>query len=152
MQINLFSKTSNSPKAFGFFFIIFGAAFTLVAGVMLIKQEVFKRNAIETTGIVVANVKADGSSGYKTKYSYSDESGNRHTITGTSTSNPPEYELGTKIKVYYSKDNPEESIYDSSTVRILVTVFMIMGLGSLIVGVILYVLTIKNKIKWVKVE
>lgn len=151
-RFNMSSKASSSPTAFGFFFIIFGAAFALVAGGMLIKQEVFKKNAIQTTGTVVENVKEAGSSGYKTKYTYFDESGKVYIKTGSSTSNPPEYELGTKIKVYYSKDNPEESIYDSSTVKFLVTVFLILGLVSLSTGTVLYILTKKNIIKWVRVD
>ena len=147
-NVNLFSKKTSSPKALGFFFILFGAAFVLVAGVFFIKNEVFKKNAVKTTGVVVENVKSSGSSGYKTRYSYFDEAGNEYFYTGSSSSNPPEFEVGTELTVYYSKDNPEKSIYESKTVRFIIILFSALGGVSLIAGIIVFVLNRKKEIVW----
>ena len=147
-NVNLYSKTTSSPKAFGFFFILFGAAFIIVAAAILIHQEVFKKNAVQTTGIVVENVQSEGSSGYKTRYSYFDEAGNEYFNTGSSTSNPPEYKVGTEITVYYSIKNPGKSIYKSSTTKIISIVFLGLGGVSFIAGLILFILNRKKAIEW----
>ena len=147
-NINLYSKTTNSPKAVGFFFMLFGLAFVIVASVFLISQERFKKNAIQTTGVVVENVRDPGSSSYKTMYSYFDEAGNEHITIGTSSSNPPEYKVGTEITVYYSRTNPDKSVYKSSTVKIICSIFL--GLGGLffIVGLIMFILNRNKEVVW----
>ncbi len=147
-NINIYSKTTNSPKAFGFFFVLFGAAFIIVASAILIRREVFKNNAIRTTGVVVANVTSEGSSGYKTRYSYFDEEGNEYINTGNSSSNPPEFTVGASIPVYYSISNHEKSIYIGSTDKFIFIVFFALGGISFIAGLIVFILNRDKEVVW----
>lgn len=108
----------------------------------------FKKNAIQTSGVVGENVKSESSTGYKTRYSYFDESGKEYFNTSSSSSNPPEYEVGMEIVVYYSKDNPAKSIYKSSTVTLITVLFFGLGIVSVIIGVILYIFNKDKEIVW----
>ncbi|MBP5437307.1 MAG: DUF3592 domain-containing protein [Treponema sp.] len=127
--------------------IIFGAVWCISGIGIFIKDEVFKLNAIETSGTVVGyeeynRPKSSGSTTnsktYSIKYSYFDENEMQHVKTASGGSYPPEYEIGTKIKVFYSKTDFDKAIYDSKTNLFLSLVFGLGGFLFLVIGIVVY--------------
>ena len=111
----------------------------------------FEVKAIKTTGIVIENV-VNGdkfsTKNFRTKYSYLDENGTEHTKLSIYSSSFKEYEVGTEITVYYSKDNAEKSIYESKTGKILFIIFFITGAVFMVIGVVLYLTHKDEQIIW----
>lgn len=129
------------------FLIIFGAVWCMGGVGIFIKDEVFKLNAIETSGTVVGyeeynrsrtSGSTTNSKTYSIKYSYFDENEMQHVKTASGSSYPPEYEIGTKIKVFYSKTDFDKAIYDSKYAVILYLVFGMGGFSLLIIGIVVY--------------
>ncbi|MBP5577153.1 MAG: DUF3592 domain-containing protein [Treponema sp.] len=127
--------------------IIFGAVWCIGGIGIFIKDEVFKLNAIETSGTVVGyeeynRPKSSGSTTnsktYSIKYSYFDENKKQHVKTATGSSNPPEYKIGSKIKVFYAKTDFDKAIYDSIHSLLLYSLFGIGGFIIFIIGFIVY--------------
>ena len=147
----LFGKRTKSPKAIGAFLIIFGTVYIIVSSAIYVKDEVFKKNAIKTTGVVVENVKSENGQNFRTRYSYIDEAGNEHFTTGSSSSNKIEYEVGTIIPVYYSKAKPEKSIYESPTVKFVIKLFFFIGFLVIVIGLILYIKNKDKPVVWEKI-
>ena len=144
-----YEKTKNPKKVISIMIMIFGAGWFIAGSGIFIKDQVFKLNAIETTGTVIGYEEHNSSKEsitYSTKYSYQDENNIEHIKTGTSASYPPEYKIGTKIKVFYSKNNSNIAIYESKTVVILCSVFGIGGFIILIIGIIIYLYSKTEKI------
>ena len=99
-------------------------------------------NSIETTGTVIRYEEHKNSENgftYSTKYSYIDKNNKEHIKTGTSASYPPEYEIGTKIKVFYNSKDFDKSIYESKTVKIICLIFGIGGFIIFSIGFIIFI-------------
>ena len=136
-----YEKAKNPKKVISIMIMIFGVGWFIAGSGIFIKDQVFKLNAIETTGTVIGYEEHSSSKEsitYSTKYSYQDENNIEHIKTGSSASYPPEYKIGTNIKVFYSKNDSNIAIYESKTVAILCSVFGIGGFIILIIGIIIY--------------
>ncbi|MBO7613281.1 MAG: DUF3592 domain-containing protein [Treponema sp.] len=122
--------------------IIFGVVWCISGIGIFIKDEVFKLNAIETTAIVVGYEehynKERNSKSYSIKYSYFDENKKQHVKTATGSSNPPEYKIGSKIKVFYAKTDFDKAIYDSIHSLLLYSLFGLGGFLFLVIGIVVY--------------
>lgn len=129
-------------KGFAILTMLFGAVWCIGGIGIFIKDEVFKLNAIETTAIVVGYEehynKEHNSKSYSIKYSYFDENKNQHVKTATGSSNPPEYKIGSKIKVFYAKTDFDKAIYDSIHSLLLYSLFGIGGFIIFVIGFIVY--------------
>lgn len=143
-----YEKVQNPKKVISIMIMIFGTGWFIAGSGIFIKDEVFKLNAIETTGTVIGYEEHSGSKEsitYSTKYSYQDENNVEHIKTGTSASYPPEYTVGTKIKVFYSKKDSNTAIYESKTIAILCSIFGIGGFLILVIGILIYLYSRNEK-------
>ena len=116
---NNYYKVKNPRKVVSIFIMIFGTGWFLSSGIIYAKNKIFILNSIETTGTVI---------GYE-----------EHIKTGTSASYPPEYEIGTKIKVFYNSKDFDKSIYESKTVKIICLIFGIGGFIIFSIGFIIFI-------------
>ncbi len=120
--------------AFGFLWFVSGLS-------IFAKDKLFMSNAVETKGTVIGyreHCRLHGNTSYSIQYSYLDENGGEHVHFGASASYPPEYPIGTEIKVYYSKKDFNKAIYESRTVAVLALVFCIVGFALVVAGFALY--------------
>ena len=87
-------------------FIVF-----IMAGLYLKNSLDFKNRAIETTGIVTSLESKRLSEGtrYYPVFSFTDNTGQKHTVRPSTGSNPPQFKIHDKILVLYDPKNPEEA-------------------------------------------
>jgi hypothetical protein len=144
---NSTDKLKLSPEIIGILFAALGFVWLTTSGILFVRQEVVKDNSIETEGVVIDSVEIKVSEEnilFKTKYSYLDLNGKEHIKIGTSGSYPKEYENGTKLKVYYKKNNYDNAIYEGKTSNIIYLFFGIGGFVFIAFGLIFY-FAYKNK-------
>ncbi len=125
----------------GFFMLLFGLG--MFWGTWTLSQSTLKFNAeaVETEGTVIdfETKPSTGSGRSKTRdtyapiVEYTTAEGQTLTFTTTSSSSPPSYDRGEKVKVLYSKITPERARIDS---------FMENWFGPLIVGFLAVIFTL----------
>lgn len=139
-------KITKRGQYFSVLAIFFGAGWLICGACLFIHDELFKRNAYNTIGIVTDYEehkeidKGKTNNTYSIKYTYKDKDGNEHTNTANSASYPPEFSIGTQITVYYSKSDYNKSIYESTLRDFLTNFFAGAGAIILICGTIVYIL------------
>ncbi len=136
---NIDIDPEKKKKIIGLVLIAFGLVFLLSVAIIAGREQMIIADSIETTGTVVRLVPSSNSSGgmmFHTQYSYIDKDNNKHVKTGNSASNPPEYKVGDKIKVYYRKGDYDSSIYKSKTNMYFYIIFGIFGTIFLLGGIL----------------
>ena len=89
-----------------------------------------------------------GSTAYAPIYAFQDEEGKTWQIKSNTSSNPPQYAVGDKIRIYYQVNNPENSVIDGFfELWLLSAVFLFIGVLHSVLGVIGILLDRKFKNK-----
>ena len=118
-----------------------GLIFTAIAAWMAIDDRVFHANAVEATGTVVDLERRQGTarmsdSGarqanrsfvYAPVVEWRDDEGTRHFFTAATASQPPAYERGEAVRLFYPPGRPSEARIDSFTERHA----LVLGFGGL---------------------
>lgn len=108
--------------------VLIGAGLCLLVVMGLVERHVraVRADAIYTTGAVVAILphRSNGSTAYAPLVRFRTESGAQLDFTATSSSNPPSYRTGDRVRVIYSKLNPTDADIDSWTARWIKTILL----------------------------
>ena len=77
---------------------------------------------------------------YSPVFQFTDQSGKTHTIQSASSSNPPSYEVGEEVKIFFNPENPNEAklneIFDLWGASIILG---IVALGSMFLSSIVFI-------------
>ncbi len=129
---------------------IFGAIFLAVsltmlgiAGFLVWKTSHFLDRAVSAQGTITAlvrNKNRQATTTYAAQFSFTTPAKQAVTITSTSSSNPPEFEVGESVAVLYLPNNPADARIDSffqlwgasSIVGGIGTVFLAISLGMIL--------------------
>lgn len=147
----VYGRVTKSLRAFAIISIIIGAILILIGGGIISGKQIFKMNSIKTTGTVLGYVESGNSGGnpmYSIRYSYIDNLGKEHIISGSVNTNSKEYKDGSHVNVFYRKDNPDKSVYESAVQNIIFTAFLAVGVVLLVIGFVLYYLQRDEDIVW----
>ena len=120
----------------GFFVLLIGLGMAWGAYALWANARAFRAQAAQAEGTVVdliSNRDSDGDITYKPEVEFTTAEGRTLSFTGGTASNPPSYDRGEKVKVYYSAANPEDARLDG---------FMEQWFGPLILGVFALVFTL----------
>lgn len=106
-------KRSSVSLVFNIFLVI-GGVILIVGSVLSYKTWKFTKTAEKTTGKVVDLITSRSSSGnrsttYKPVVIYVDNNGRDHRYIASFSSNPPAYEIGEWVDLYYDPANPGEA-------------------------------------------
>jgi hypothetical protein len=106
-------KRTNISLIFNIFLAV-GLVLLLIAGFLTYKTKNFERTALKASGRVVDLVKRHGSSGgnsrtYSPVVIYTDDKGVEHRYTANFSSNPPAYEVGETLTIYYDPWDPDNA-------------------------------------------
>ncbi len=136
------SNTNIDPetqkKIIGPVLIAFGLIWFAVIAIIIGREKIIISDSVVTTGTVIGFEQIYNSNHnpmYKTQYTYIDQDGNIHYKTGNSASNPPEYEVGDEITVYYGKNNYNSAIYKGKSNILLYSIFGTFGTIFLLGGI-----------------
>ena len=135
-----------NPKKVAFFGAIFLAvSLTMlgIAGFLVWKTSRFLDRAVSTQGTITALVpviRPNQRRTYAAQFSFTTPAKQAVTITSTSSSNPPEFEVGESVAVLYLPNNPADARIDSffqlwgasSIVGGIGTVFLAISLGMIL--------------------
>ena len=147
----VYGRVTKSPRAFAIVSIIIGVILILIGGGIIAGKQIFKMNSIKTTGTVICYVESGNSGGnpmYSIRYSYIDNLGNEHINTSSVSTSSKEYKDGSHVIVFYKKNNPDKSVYESAVQNIIFAAFLAVGLVLLIIGLVLYYLHKDEDIVW----
>lgn len=102
----------------GLFFLL-TAIILFAAGVYLYKTRINEAATFtKTTGIVteLREVKGNVDVGttYKPILKYKDKNGREYIYTSANSSDPPAYDIGEKVEMFYNETNPEEAFINSA--------------------------------------
>lgn len=105
-------KRSSVSLVFNIFLVI-GIVMLAVTLVIFFSIEKFNASAIKTNGTVVDLIAKSSSSGKSTMYSpvvtYDDEAGVKHRYISNVSSNPPGYNIGDQVALYYNRQDPDDA-------------------------------------------
>jgi hypothetical protein len=125
---------------------IFGMIFFGIGGGLTYRQIAFKQQAIpvqgEVTGHTMGNCDDDGCS-YKSVVSFESLDGKSESYTTTFSSNPPAYDVGETVTVFYSPENPEKAVIDGEG-KVFRIIFMSIGGVIILSGIGFFATNIKN--------
>jgi hypothetical protein len=88
--------------------IFVGLFILIIATIVFFKQQQFISMAITTEGQVVALLQTKSGT-YAPVVNFTAENGQIIEISSTSSSNPPAYEVGERVEVYYASYNPQSA-------------------------------------------
>ena len=124
--------------------VIFGMIFFGIGGGLTYRQYRFEQQGIEVqgkvTGHTMAGCNEDGCP-YKSVVSFKTQDGRSVSYTTTFSSNPPAYDSGETVTMFYMPENPEKAIIqgEGKVFRIIFTsiggVIILFGLGIFVSNV-----------------
>lgn len=97
---------------FGGVFGLVGLAMLVFAGALLFSELAFRHEAVRVEGKVIDLVSLRGGKGgstWKPRVEYLDRNGVAHRATGGVASNPPSFEIGDKVEVFYRSEDPDNA-------------------------------------------
>lgn len=110
------------------YLILFGLIFFVIGGGLSYKQDVLERNGVQAPGEVIdlaPNCDDDGCT-YVPIVNFKTREGKTVSFQSTYSSNPPAYEIGEKVTVYYQPDDPDKAGIKGEGMWFRV-IFMIVG-------------------------
>ena len=129
------------------YIILFGMIFFGIGGGLTYSQMVNQQNNIQVQGEVIAYTPNCDEEGclYHSVVRYQTNEGIPMSYMSSFASSPPAHDIGEKVTVFYSPDNPEDAFIKGEGV-IFRTVFMIVGGVVILVGFIFFSTNIRNSI------
>ncbi len=134
-----YGPTTDSPKATAIFFIFLGSIVTAVGCGFFLGIKIFKMTAIKTTGIIInynESKTSDGHPDSSIEYKYIDITGKEHTKICNVGSK--KYKIGSSVNVFYLKNRPYRSIYESKENENFYLKMFVVGLIILIPSLVSY--------------
>jgi len=120
----------------GGIFAGFGVVFVAVAAWLYLRDGEFTEGAVRARGSVIQMVGSGGSDGYTYTpvVAFEDADGVLHTVAGTVSSNPPQYETGEAVEVIYPPGAPDEARIDSFLERFFLSL-VFGGIGTVFTAI-----------------
>lgn len=126
--------------------ILFGMIFFGIGGGLTYRQYTLEQQGIqvqgEVTGHTIGNCDDDGCS-YKSVVSFKTQNGKSISFSTTYSSNPPAYDVGETVTVFYPPENPEKATIKGEG-KVLRIVFMSFGGVVIFFGLSLFSLNLRN--------
>ncbi len=126
--------------------ILFGMIFFGIGGGLTYRQYTLEQQGIqvqgEVTGHTIGNCDDDGCS-YKSVVSFKTQNGKSISFSTTYSSNPPAYDVGETVTVFYPPENPEKATIKGEG-KVLRIVFMSFGGVVIFFGLGLFTLNVRN--------
>jgi flagellar biogenesis protein FliO len=120
-------------------FLGLGLLMLVITAVICYNVKKFNAAAVKTSGTVVDLI-AKGKRSYAPVVTYNDDAGVKHRFVSNVSSNPPGYEIGERIDIYYDPKNPDDAeiagwreYFAAIIIGGLGLVFSLTGLGYYIV-------------------
>lgn len=112
-----------------FVVLVVGAIFLIIGLKMRANFKNFKETRIpaEATVINLISHRSSKSTTFQPELEYTTNDGKTIQVVHTTGSNPPQYKVGDKVKIYYAPDNPYSMIIDSKSEQIFPLIFIILG-------------------------
>ncbi|PWJ09792.1 DUF3592 domain-containing protein [Jannaschia seohaensis] len=123
-----------------------GLLFALVGAYLIVGATQFSRNAVATTGLVVAielvrDIDSDTGSdtiSFRPTFEYSDIDGNLHTSQTAAASTMYDYEIGEEVEIMFSPDNPDAvRVSGFWSLYLLPSIFLVVGAGLIGLGLLI---------------
>ena len=132
--MNFFQRVYKSFVQGPIYIVLFGLIFFGVGGGLTYRQIVFRQDAVETSGAVKGFSEScdDDGCSYTPRVDFMTQAGESISYWSTFSSNPPAYDLGEQVTVYYKADNPEKAMIKGEG-GVLRVVFMAVG-GAVMLG------------------
>jgi hypothetical protein len=128
--------------------IIFGMIFFGIGGGLTYRQLLFKQKAIqaqgEVTGHTMGSCDEDGCS-YKSVVDFETQNGRSISYTSTYSSNPPAYDVGETVTVFYLPENPEKAIIQGEGIVFRI-IFMSVGGAIILFGLVFFASALRNNL------
>lgn len=126
-------------KIFG----VIGLILLLGAGYSFYSAKQFQSASIETTGVVIDLV---GDDTVAPVVRYETASGESFTMKSSVSSNPPAFEIGESVSVFYKEDNPQDARINSFlNNHLLALILGVMGLIFFLIGVVPGIIIARGK-------
>lgn len=146
--MNLFTRIKQSLLGGPIILFFIGLIFFGVGGGMTYYQIVFRQDALQAPGEVISlseNCDDEGCA-YSPVVRFTTREGETIYYDSTFSSNPPEYQIGEKVVIFYKSENPEKAIIagEGGVLR-----FIFMGVGGLIIlaGLIFFSFNLRNSLQ-----
>jgi len=131
-----------------------GLVCLLIALVFGVSTQLFLSQASVADGTVIGPRNPESGRKYASTISFTTANGQAVQFTTSVSSSPPEFQLGQKVKIYYSPDNPEASARPDSFLSLwfLPGLFGLLALifGGLGIGFYMVDFLNRRKIKWLQ--
>jgi len=127
------------------YIILFGLVFFGVGGGLTYRQITFRQDALEASGAVMGfseNCDDDGCS-YTPRVDFVTQAGQQISYWSSYSSNPPAYDLGEEVVVYYKPDNPEKAMIKGEG-GVFRVIFMAVGGAVMLGGMAFFAVNIRN--------
>jgi len=120
-------------------FAIIGIGMVIVAIVLAINEQKFISTATHVSGTVtdfVTGTDSKGNTNYKPVVEFTTLDGQAYKYTSNISNNPPAYQVGQKVDIYYDPANPENVVIagQSGTIYLIIggmgAVFALIGAGT----------------------
>lgn len=131
-----------SLTTFAWFFVFFGVLFGGISLLLMAHKLNFLRQAVATQGEVIAvDPQTDDEDSLSAiKIRFIDQSGARQVFSPRLRSNPPRYQVGQVVNMYYDPTDPAHGeVDDFIDMWLFESVFGGIGLAALIIGVIILI-------------
>lgn len=89
-------------------FLGIGLLMVVIAVMICYNVKTFNASAVKTSGTVVDMI-ARGKRSYAPVVTYFDDAGVKHRYISSVSSNPPGYEIGERVDIYYDPKNPDDA-------------------------------------------
>jgi len=136
-----------TPKKFlkwiGGIFFIFGLIFLSVSFFVYSKTNSFLTTAVETQGRVVDLLRYEN--GYKPLVIFTDQMGREIEYVPNFSSNPPAYDIGEEVAVFYNPQTPQHAMLGGLVLYLLPVIFGIVGGVFAILGGIFIIIYRKGR-------
>jgi len=127
---------------------LIGLIFFGVGGGMTYYQVVFRQDALQAPGEVISlseNCDDEGCA-YSPVVRFTTLDGKTAYYDSSFSSNPPEYQIGERVAIYYQSENPEKAIIDGEG-SVLRIVFMIVGGLIILAGLVFFSVNLRNSLQ-----
>jgi len=144
--MNFFKRVWQSFIRGPIWIILFGTVFFLIGGFMNYQQLDIRQNGLEVQGEVVRLTESCDDDGctYRPSVTFTTQNGESITYTSKFSSNPPAYDVGEDVTIYYLPDNPQKARIkgEGGVIRF---VFTAIGAGAFILGFFVFARNLKQR-------
>ena len=143
--MNLFQRIKKSLLGIPIILFLIGLIFFGIGAGLTYHQLIFQQDALQTTGEVVNLSESCDDDGctFNPVVLFTTQEGEAVYYTSNFSSNPPAYDIGEAVAIFYKSENPEKAIIAGEG-DILSTIFMSVGGIVILAGLIFFGVNLKN--------